>query len=118
MNSVFILYPKRSSFGIWSFDDDVRGLIGEPFVGETNTLIDSMAEESGYDLDDNVQVALLFSNEQFPKYQCSLYLHETSPGGSTYIDTARLLEPWLCPAMFKYFPEAPKWLFGAVAKKV
>jgi hypothetical protein len=114
MNSIFILYPKRSSFGVWSFDDDTRGLVNEPFVGETNKLLDMMAKESGYSLEDNPQVALLFSDDNFPESQCSLVLRETSNSGSTYIDLKRKLTPWLCPAMFKYFKNAPSNLFGGI----
>jgi hypothetical protein len=113
-NSVFVLYPKRSTFGIWAFDDEMRGLKNEPFVGETNNLLDKMAIESGYDLNDNPQVALLFAATEFPDYQCDLNLIETSPTGTTYRDQISGIYPWLCPAMFKYFPEAPEKMYGAV----
>jgi hypothetical protein len=117
MNNVFVLYPKRSTFGIWAFDDETRGLKNEPFVGETNDLIDKMAVESGYELEDNLQVALLFAATEFPNHQCDLTLVETSPTGTTYQDEMSDLFPWLCPAMFKYFPEAPKKMYGGVMKK-
>lgn len=113
-NSIFVLYPKRSSFGIWSFDDPTKSLVSEPFVGVTNLVIDRMAQESGYDLKDNPQIAIFFSATEFPDSQCSLVLQSTSPSGSTYKDDKSDLLPWLCPAFFKYFPEAPIFLYGHV----
>ena len=113
-NSIFVLYPKRSSFGIWSFDDPTKSLVSEPFVGVTNLVIDRMAQESGYDLKDNPQIAIFFSATEFPDSQCSLLLQSTSPSGSTYKDDKSDLLPWLCPAFFKYFPEAPISLYGHV----
>ena len=113
-NSIFVLYPKRSSFGIWSFDDPTKSLVSEPFVGVTNLVIDRMAQESGYDLKDNPQIAIFFSATEFPDSQCYLLLQSTSPSGSTYKDDKSDLLPWLCPAFFKYFPEAPISLYGHV----
>jgi hypothetical protein len=117
-NSIFVLYPKRSSFGIWSFDDSTKNLVSEPFVGVTNLVIDRMAEESGYDLKDNPQIAIFFSATEFPDSQCSLVLQRTSPSGSTYREDKSGLLPWLCPAFFKYFPEAPISLYSSVKKKL
>jgi hypothetical protein len=117
-NSIFVLYPKRSSFGIWSFDDPTKNLVSEPFVGVTNLVIDRMAEESGYDLKDDPQIAIFFSATEFPDSQCSLVLQSTSPSGSTYREDKSGLLPWLCPAFFKYFPEAPISLYGFVKKKL
>ena len=117
MNNIFILYPKRSPFGIWAFDDEQRGLVNEPFVGETNTLIDKMAIESGYDLKDNPQIALMFSHNPFPDIQCVLWLKEICPNGTTYKDMLSNLHPWLCPAFFLFYSEAPNTLYGAVVKK-
>lgn len=114
-NSIFVLYPTRNH-GIWSFDDEVRGLKGEPFVGETNDLIDEMAQEVGHEIKNGLTIALLFSHITFPDAQCHLRLEETSPHGTTYCDGDRDLLPWLCPAFFKYFPHAPEFLYGAVKK--
>jgi hypothetical protein len=116
-NSVFVLYPRRSTYGIWAFDDETRGLKNEPFVGETNNLIDKMAIESGYDLEDDLQVALLFAATEFPNYQCDLNLIETSPTGTTYNDKISGLDIWLCPAFYKYYENAPLYLFGSVVPR-
>jgi len=117
MNSIFLLEPTRSKFGIWAFDDPSRGLVGEPFVGETNTLIDQMAIESGYEIIEGVQIPLAFSLEEYPGWQTELQLLVTSPTGSTYYSPEYHLDPWLCPAFFKYFPKAPERFYASVIKK-
>lgn len=117
MNSIFLLEPTRSKFGIWSFDDPSRSLIGEPFVGQTNTLIDRMAEDAGYELTAGVQIPLMFSPDKYPEWQTELHLLVTSPTGSTYYSPEYHLDPWLCPAFFKYFPKAPERFYASVIKK-
>lgn len=116
-NAVFTLNPYRSKFGVWAFDDDRVGLKGEPFVGETNTLIDSMVLESGQDIQvASSGICLMFSAFPFPGHQCSLVAIEKTPWGTTYVAEKQGLLPWLCPALFKYFPEAPDHLYGMVVK--
>jgi hypothetical protein len=117
MNSIFLLEPKRSKYGIWSFDDESRGLTNEPFVGETNDLIDAMARESGYEIIEGLRIPLMFALSKYPGSQTELALLDTSPFGSTYHSIEYDLEPWLCPAFFKYFPEAPKQFFASVYPK-
>ncbi len=115
MNSIFILQPTRNRYGIWAFDDANTGLVQEPFVGDTNVLIDNMVLEAGYKLESAANgIALLFSPEPFQGYQSEIYLIETTPHGSTYVNDKWDIEPWLCPALYKYFPEAPKRLFSQV----
>lgn len=115
MNSIFILTPTRNRFGIWAFDDATTGLVQEPFVGDTNILIDNMVLEAGYSLEEASKgIALLFSPDPFQGHQSEIYLIETTPHGSTYVNDKWDIEPWLCPALYKYFPQAPKRLFSQV----
>lgn len=118
MNSIFYLEPRRTRSGIWVFDDPSRGLIGEPFVGETNLVIDEMAVLSDVNISiPDISIALLFSNLPFMGHQCELRLIKSDESGSTYYwedEDGYDRTPWLCPAMFKYFPTAPKTLYGAV----
>jgi hypothetical protein len=80
-----MLEPIRTRHGFWVFDDITRGLIGEPFVGDTNILIDLMSRDAGWNLtDDILQIPLLFSLNPFPGFRTTLELLETSPMGSTY----------------------------------
>ncbi len=114
-NSIFILQPTRNRYGIWAFDDINTGLVQEPFVGDTNILIDNMVLEAGYTLEEASKgIALLFSPDPFQGHQSEIYLIETTPYGSTYGNDKWDIEPWLCPALYKYFPQAPQRLFSQV----
>lgn len=113
MNAVYTVYPTRNKFGIWAFDDSNRGLKQEPLVGNTNIVIDNMALDSGYSLDE--QIPLMFSPFPIPNYQVALVLLESSDnGGSFYRSNEYDMTIWLCPALFKYLPVAPKVLYGKV----
>ena len=114
-NSLFEIYPYRNKQGTWKFDDEATGLIAEPFVGETNTLIDKMVEEAGMTiLEASTGVKVMFGHTPFPDYQVELILRESEPLGSTYKDAKFSLTPWLCPAFFKYFPVAPEKFYVRV----
>ena len=114
-NSLFEIYPYRNKQGTWKFDDESTGLIAEPFVGETNTLIDKMVEDAGMTiLAASTGVKVMFGYTPFPNYQVELLLRETEPYGSTYTDAKFSLTPWLCPAFFKYFPVAPEKFYVRV----
>lgn len=115
MNSLFQLEPTRNRYGIWAFDDESTDLMQEPFVGETNDLIDAMVYEKGLNMKDASKgIALIFSALPFPGQQCELTLTETAPHGTTYHCEKFKLDPWLCPAFFKYFPKAPKHLYAMI----
>ena len=47
MKPLYIVVPYRhpETPNIWVFDDDMRGLLREPFVGEANTMLDYAAEK-------------------------------------------------------------------------
>ena len=113
-NAIFILYPVRTSVGVWVFDDDIRGLKQEPFVGDTNRLIDDMVIEAGGTPIPGLQIALLFSPFPFPDYHCELALIKTEPSGSTYYSEKYNRYPWLCPCFYLFFPVAPEMLYGKV----
>tara|TARA_R110002110_G_scaffold184875_1_gene391757 strand:+ start:1347 stop:1709 length:363 start_codon:yes stop_codon:yes gene_type:complete len=115
MNSLFEIYPYRNKQGTWKFDDEATGLIAEPFVGETNTLIDKMVEDAGMTISEASKgVKVMFGYTPFPDYQVELLRKETEPYGSTYTDAKFSLTPWLCPAFFKYFPVAPEKFYVRV----
>jgi hypothetical protein len=115
MNSIFAIEPTRSRFGVWSFDDQTTNLVNEPFVGETNDLIDEMIREKKIKLESAANgICVIFSGNPFPGHQVELRLQETSPFGTTYRCDKFDLNPWLCPAFFRYFPEAPKTLYSMV----
>ncbi|MEO6862876.1 MAG: DUF6717 family protein [Microcoleus sp.] len=60
---------------------------------------------------------LLFSTNLFPGYQAEMVWLKSEYGGNLYRWKSKNLEGWLCPALFKYFPEAPP-KFYCKAKKM
>jgi hypothetical protein len=54
---------------------------------------------------------LIFSITPFPGYQYRLDWRREDGGGSWYYSAQLDLEGWLCPALLRYFPEAPKELY-------
>ncbi len=106
-NSIMIITPYRYS-GTWVFDDDRVGLVREPFVAGVPEMIDVLVSdipdaENGF--------RLLFSAKPFPGYQKKLTWVRGESGGNYYRTDDPQMEGWLCPAMFKYYDEAPKELY-------
>ncbi len=54
---------------------------------------------------------LLFSASPFPKHQAELIWLKEEYRGNWYRWQQKNLEGWLCPALFKYFNEAPKTVY-------
>jgi hypothetical protein len=110
MNSLRVIHPYKEQ-GTWMFDDPQAGLIREPFVAGADVIIDRMVEgianaEAG--------VAIYFSAAPFPGYQHEFQWRRHEHGGNWYHSSDFELEGWLCPALFKYFDEAPKQLYVQV----
>ena len=113
MNSILIIHPYKYD-GVWDFDDPKVGLVQEPFVSGADTLIDKMVEgmpaaEAG--------VTILFSARPFPGYQHEFVWQREEHGGNWYKSEEYGMEGWLCPALFKYFDEAPERIFVQVKGK-
>ena len=104
MNSIIAIHPYRSH-GQWVFDDESVGLDKEPFVAGADTIIDKMVApisgaESGF--------TIIFSANPFPGSQAVFELRRPESGGNWYYSSDLDMEGWLCPALFKYFDEAPE----------
>ena len=110
-NSIMVLKPYRYA-GAWVFDDPETGLVREPFVAGIDEILDRMTEgipdaESGF--------RLTFSASPFP--DCTTVLQRegrsgSDCGGTWYWSPYYEIRGWLCPALFRYFPEAPTHLYA------
>ena len=60
---------------------------------------------------------LIFSTAPFPGYTAKLEWRREEYGGNWYYSPNYHLEGWLCPALFKYFRDAPKELFAKAEGK-
>jgi len=98
-------------YGLLVFDDPDVGIEKEPFVSGVLYKLCSMAgikePKKGF--------KLLFSGTEFQGFQIKADRLESDNGGYWY----RVLgqEGWLCPALFKYFDEAPETLYIKVEAK-
>ena len=55
---------------------------------------------------------LTFSARPFPGYTARLEWRREEYGGNWYYSQDYEMEGWLCPALFKYFKEAPPELYA------
>jgi hypothetical protein len=107
-NHIHVIAPYRQA-ATWVFDDPAVGLKGEPFVWGIPEMIDALIQDipradRGF--------RLLFSAAPFPGYQVELIRLRPEYSGNWYRWTATNMEGWLCPALGKYFPEAPATLYA------
>lgn len=106
-NAMMVIFPYRCEH-TWVFDDERVGLVREPFVSGIPQMIDILVSdipnaEKGF--------KLLFSGNPFPGYQAELIWQRNEYGGNWYSWDQKNMEGWLCPALFKYFGEAPTKLY-------
>ncbi len=113
MNAISVLIPYKHE-GLWVFDDPDVGLRREPFVSG----IDKMIERLVADIPDAQKgFRLLFSPTPFPGYTVKLEWRRQEYGGNWYWCPQFEMEGWLCPALFKYFTEAPRELYARAEGK-
>lgn len=108
MNSLFVIAPYRHH-GMWVFDDPVHGLVQEPFVAGADAILDLATEGIA-----NAELGfrMIFSADRFPGANLRLRWVRAEMGGNVYYCDEVAREGWLCPALFKYFPEAPRTIFA------
>jgi hypothetical protein len=113
MNAISVLAPYKHE-GLWVFDDPDAGLRREPFVAGIDTMIDRLVADIP---DAHRGFRLLFSPTPFPGYTVKLEWRRSEYGGNWYWCPQFEMEGWLCPALFKYFSEAPRELFARAEAK-
>lgn len=113
-NSILTIRPYRYQGGpTWVFDDEALGLYAEAFVGEINNMIDAMLERAG--LVAGEQFTAQFSASPFPGVSMILEWRSGDMGGNWYWNEDTKLEGWLCPALFKFFCQAPDTIYVRAA---
>jgi hypothetical protein len=103
MNSIDLIFPYRYE-GMWVFDDPTVGLDKEPFVSGADLMMDQLVAGIA---NAHQGFRLLFSATPFPGHTVKLEHSREENGGNWYYCPQFSIEGWLCPALFKYFPEAP-----------
>jgi hypothetical protein len=114
MNAINVIAPYKHH-GMWVFDDARVGLVQEPFVAGADTMIDRVVA----DIPDAARgFVLVFSASPFPDHEYRLDWLRSESGGNWYRSEQLGMEGWLCPALFRYFSEAPKELYVQVKPRV
>ena len=108
MNVINIIHPYKYP-GNWVFDDLAVGLVQEPFVSGADEVIEALASAIP---DANAGFALTFSASPFPGYQAVFEWRREESGGNWYYGPDLDADGWLCPALLKYFDEAPARIFA------
>src|SRR5215831_14318210 len=106
MNVINVISPYKHH-GMWVFDDPRVGLAQEPFVAGADTMIDRVVADIP---DAERGFLLVFSGSPFPGHQYRLDWRRSEGGGNWYYSEQLDAEGWLCPALLRYFEEAPKQL--------
>jgi hypothetical protein len=113
VNAIRVIHPYKAD-GMWVFDDRQVGLVREPFVGGADTIIDRMVDAIPGAADG---VTILFSESPFPGFEYEMEWRREEFGGNWYHSARFGLEGWLCPAMFRYFDDAPERIYIQVKPK-
>jgi hypothetical protein len=114
MNSINVIAPYKHH-GMWVFDDPRVGLSQEPFVAGADTMIDRVVTDIP---DAEHGFIMIFSATPFPGHQYRLDWRREESSGNVYYAEQLDMEGWLCPALLKYFPEAPKQLYVQTKSQV
>ena len=107
MNALLVIAPYKYQ-GSWVFDDPAVGLSREPFIAGIDTMIDKAVAdipnaEKGF--------RAIFSASAFPGADLKLDWRREESGGNWYYSDRFKMEGWLCPALLKYFPTAPREIY-------
>lgn len=111
-NAMMVIFPYRYQH-TWVFDDERVGLVKEPFVSGIPEMIDTLVQDIP---NADKGFKLLFSGNPFPGYQAQLIWVRQEYGGNWYRWQPHNMEGWLCPALFKYFSEAPQEIYCKAEK--
>ena len=118
---ILVLSP---TFRVWVFDDPATGLKEEAFVQGMTEMIDRIVQVKSIP---NAEKGFTLKFSATPMPDADVVLHWYSPGSVTIPDekvvttmpgnwyrgnlAGEEMQGWLCPALFKYFPEAPKEIY-------
>lgn len=109
MNELFAIKPYQWN-GLWVFDDPERGLLRESLIAGADTVLEAGTahipnRENG--------IVCVFASGPFPGHTISLRLvgPDDKMFGHNYWCEQFQVTAWLCPALLRYFPKAPRNLY-------
>lgn len=105
MDNVLMVIEPYWYKDTWVFDDASNGLNKEPFVQGIPEMIDTLVKDIP---NARAGFVLLFSAQPFVGYQVELTRVREEYDGWWYKAKDSGAEGWLCPALFRYFDDAPE----------
>ena len=114
-NALQVIFPYFHQ-GMWVFDDEDVGLNKEPFVAGADTVIERAIKAKEIPHADK-GFRLIFSSGPFPGHDLKLDWLREEDGGNWYRAEQFELDGWLCPALFRYFDEAPANIYAQFLPK-
>ena len=115
VNAIMVIYPYKHE-GMWVFDDERTCLVREPFISGADTIIDRAIERKGI-RNAGKGFRLIFSSSPFPLYDFKFRWVREENGGNWYYSEDFKMEGWLCPALFRYFDQAPEEIYTKFEEK-
>jgi hypothetical protein len=114
VNALRVLNVYRYN-GMWVFDDEDVGLSREPFVSGVPEIFDKLLLSKGIS---GYSFNLVFSDQKFPNCDAHAVWTKAEDGGNWYTTEIRCASftGWLCPALFRYYEQAPADLYFSVQK--
>jgi len=110
MNEINVIRPYKH-YDMWVFDDPAVGLAREPFVAGADTMIDRVVAG----IPDAAQgFVMVFSGKPFPGHRFKLDWIRFDGTGNWYRSEELQMEGRLCPALLRYFDQAPKQIYVQV----
>ena len=106
-NSIFRILVHRKN-GIWVFDDDRFGIVGQPFVFGADLILEKMAAQSGLS---GECLNLVFAGIPFPGSDFTLKFIREETEGFMYRCEEENLQCWLSPSLKNYFPDPPPEIY-------
>jgi hypothetical protein len=106
-NAIQVIMPYKYA-GTWVFDDERTGLLREPFVAGIPEMMDELTKDIP-----NAQTGfrLTFSAAPFPDFDTKLVWKKLDRNGNWYFSELTQAEGWLCPALLKYYSQAPEEIY-------
>lgn len=138
---MFTIYPYLLDSGVWVFDDADKALYQEALVAGIPEMIETVCRRNAIPDYRNGGLAIDFAAEPFGHHDLVLdHLSVSLPEsilpavaeaeargavvegageiyGNTYSLRGSDMQGWLCPALYKYFDQAPRHLYVCVRPK-
>lgn len=102
-NQINVIYPYKTRYGGWVFDDTEVGLHAEPFVMGIPAIIDGIVGE-------RENFTAFISKNHIPNYTGRLMRLRRKETGWYKLEGTNQ-EGWLCPATLRYFKDYPEDIF-------